>query len=205
MVRVWDPLVRIFHWGLVAVFALAWLTSEDGSVWHEWAGYAALGLIAVRLIWGLVGPHYARFTQFIRGPGAVTAYMGDLMHGREKRYLGHNPAGAAMIVALLLSILATGITGWMMAEPGRVALLPQVPAIVAPAFADQGEYGEAGEGFGGEEEALNELHGALANLTLLLVALHIGGVALASMRHRENLARAMITGRKRAAGPGDIA
>lgn len=208
-VRVWDPLVRIFHWGLVAAFAIAWLTADELQPVHEFAGYAVAGLVAFRLVWGLIGSRYARFTQFLKGPGATLSYVGDMVQGGERRYLGHNPAGAAMIVALLATLSGTAFTGWLMEEPARMAMLPDLPQVVAPAFADgdeDEEYEGRGEGYGeGGEEMLEEVHEAFANLMLLLVALHVGGVVLASFRHRENLARAMVTGEKRAPGPGDIA
>jgi len=202
-VRVWDPLVRVFHWGLVAAFATAWLTADEVQPIHEVAGYTVAGLVALRLIWGFAGSRYARFTQFVKGPGATLAYLGSMLRRQEPRYLGHNPAGAAMIVALLLTISGTAFTGWLMAEPDRVAMLPALPQIVSPAWADDDgdEYGEGGEA----EGPLKEVHETLANLMLLLVAAHVAGVVLASIRHRENLARAMITGDKRAPEPGDIA
>lgn len=207
MIRVWDPLVRVFHWSLVAAFAVAWLTADEWDQLHEWVGYAAAALIGVRLIWGLTGSHYARFSQFLYGPGAIIGYLRDMIRGREARYLGHNPAGAAMVFALLLSLSGTAFSGWLMAEPSRLALLASLPQIAAPAFADSDEQGEEEEEGTAEREggALKDVHELLANLTLLLVVLHIGGVAFASMRHRENLARSMITGTKRAAEPGDIA
>ncbi|MET4100671.1 cytochrome b [Roseovarius sp. MBR-78] len=201
--RVWDPLVRVFHWGLVAAFTVAWLSAEELSTLHEIAGYVVAGLVAFRIIWGLIGSRYARFAQFLKGPRATIAYIGDMLRGRERRYLGHNPAGAAMVLALLLSLSGTALTGWLIEEPGRVAMLPDLPQVVAPAWADgDGGYGENGER---GEEALEELHEVFANLMLLLVALHVGGVVLASVRHRENLALAMVTGDKRAPAPGDIA
>lgn len=209
MIRVWDPVVRMFHWGLAACFALAWLTAEEVQPVHELLGYTAAALVALRVVWGFVGSHYARFAQFVRGPGTVMAYLKDMLANRERRYLGHNPAGAAMILALLLSMAGTAWTGWMMAEPQRVAMLP---TFVAPAYADDDEGdgdgdGEAGEhdGRGESEGALKDVHEALATLMLMLVALHIGGVILASVRHRENRARAMVTGLKRPAGADDIA
>lgn len=205
-VRVWDPVVRAFHWSLVGAFALAWLTAEELSAVHEAAGYAVAGLVAVRLVWGLVGSRYARFAQFLTGPRTTVAYLGAMARGRERRYLGHNPAGAAMIVALLVTLSGTALTGWLMAEPARIALLPDLPPLVATAHADEDGEHDGYEGFGeGGESALEEVHAVLANLLLLMVALHVGGVVLASVRHRENLARAMITGDKRAPGPGDIA
>lgn len=202
-VRVWDPLVRVFHWGLVAAFATAWLTADEVQPVHEVAGYTVAGLVAFRLIWGFAGSRHARFTQFVKGPGTTLAYLGSMLRGQERRYLGHNPAGAAMIVALLLTLSGTAFTGWLMAEPDRVAMLPALPQIVAPAWADDDgdEHGEGDE----VEGPLKEVHETLANLMLLLVAAHVAGVVLASIRHRENLARAMITGDKRAAEPGDIA
>jgi cytochrome b len=75
-VRVWDPLVRVFHWGLVAAFATAWLTADEVQPVHEVAGYTVAGLVAFRLVWGLVGSRYARFAQFVKGPGATLAYLG---------------------------------------------------------------------------------------------------------------------------------
>lgn len=203
-IRVWDPLIRVFHWGLVAAFATAWLTADELQPVHEFAGYTVAGLVAFRLIWGLVGSRYARFVQFLKGPGETLAYLGDMTRGRERRYLGHNPAGAVMIVALLLTLSGTAFTGWLMEDEARVAMLPSMPAIVAPARADDDgdarEYGERGEA----EGLLKDVHETLANLMLLLVALHVGGVVLASFRHHENLARAMVTGSKRAPGPGDV-
>lgn len=204
-VRVWDPLVRVFHWGLVAAFATAWLTADELQPVHEFAGYTVAGLVAFRLVWGLFGSRYARFAQFLKGPGETLAYLGDMTRGRERRYLGHNPAGAAMVVALLVTLSGTAFTGWLMEDEARLAMLPSMPAIVAPAWAaddgDAREYGERGE----VEGPLKEVHETLANLMLLLAALHVGGVVLASFRHHENLARAMVTGDKRGPGPGDIA
>ncbi len=204
-VRVWDPLVRVFHWGLVAAFAVAWLSADELETVHEVAGYVVTGLVAFRLVWGLVGSRYARFAQFLKGPGETLAYIGDMTRGRERRYLGHNPAGAAMIVALLVTLSGTAFTGWLMEGESRLAMLPAMPQIVAPAWVDgdgdEYEYGEGREG----ESLLEEAHETLANLMLLLIALHVGGVVLASFRHKENLARAMVTGDKRGPAPGDIA
>jgi cytochrome b len=141
----------------------------------------------------------------MRGPSATLAYLGDAVRGRERRYLGHNPAGAAMVVALLVTLSGTAFTGWLMEEPARVAMLPDLPQLVAPAFADEDERSERHGASAAGEGSLEEVHETLANLMLLLVALHVGGVVLASFRQHENLPRAMITGDKRAPGPGDIA
>lgn len=175
-VKVWDPLLRLFHWSLVTSFAVAWLTSDDVKDIHEWAGYAAAALVAFRIVYGLVGPHYARFGQFIRGPLATATYARDAISRRERRYLGHNPMGAVMVMALLAMIAAMALTGWLMSTDAYWGI-----------------------------EWLEELHETLANVLLGLVALHIAGVVLASFRHRENLVRAMITGYKRSPLPDDIA
>lgn len=202
-VRVWDPILRLFHWGLVLAFAIAWLSADEMQPLHEVAGYTVAGLVAFRLVWGFAGGRYARFSQFLRGPAATLAYLRDMAGGRERRYLGHNPAGAAMVMALLVTLAGTAFTGWLAEAPERVAMLPAFPQAVTPALADD-DGDDEGRGEGGGE-AVEDLHEALANIMLLLVALHLGGVVLASFRHRENLARAMVTGDKRAPGPGDIA
>jgi cytochrome b len=120
-VLVWDPLVRLFHWSLVGAFATAWLTAEDIQPVHQLAGYAVAGLVGLTIIWGLVGSRYARFTQFVRGPAQTLSYIGDMIPGRERRYLGHNPAGAAMVVAILVTLSGTALTGWILEAPGRAA------------------------------------------------------------------------------------
>jgi cytochrome b len=175
-VKVWDPFVRLFHWGLAASFAIAWITADDWDTLHHWAGYAAASLIALRLVWGLIGTQYARFTQFIKSPKATLGYLRDILSGREHRYVGHNPAGAAMIVALLLAMSGCALTGWMYTT----------------------------DAFWGVDW-VEETHEFLANALLALVLLHIGGVVIASLRHHENLIRSMITGRKRRPTADDIA
>ena len=104
-VAVWDGFVRLFHWSLVILIAGDWLTADGPKLWHEAMGYAVAALVAARLVWGFVGRRHARFGDFVRGPRAVLAYLRALRAGREPRYLGHNPAGGAMIVALLLVLL----------------------------------------------------------------------------------------------------
>jgi len=174
--RVWDLAVRLFHWSLVASFAVAWISAEEWQDLHLWAGYAAAALVAFRLVWGLAGTRYARFRQFVRRPRVVVAYLRDVLSGREARYLGHNPAGGAMILALLLAMAGLCLTGWL--------------------YTTDAYWGV---------EWVEETHELLANLLLALVGLHVLGVLLASLRHRENLVRAMVTGRKRPAGPDDLA
>jgi cytochrome b len=111
---VWDAPVRVFHWLLVLSFAAAWLTAE-GERWrlvHITAGYTVAGLVAFRIVWGLVGSRHARFGDFVRGPRAIAAYFGSLLRGRPQHHAGHNPAGALAIVALLALAALTVAAGW---------------------------------------------------------------------------------------------
>jgi cytochrome b len=217
-VRVWDLFVRIFHWSAVVLFFVAYLTEDDLIGPHVWAGYLLGILIVLRVIWGFIGPRHARFSDFLYGPAAVLAYLKDLLLFSAKRYLGHSPAGGAMVLALLLGMAVTIVTGLLLeGEEGKGPLAPlmaatiEAPAVnfTQPAFADEDDNDDDNdedeeENGEGEEspfaEAMEELHEVAANLTLLLVILHVGGVLLASFAHRENLARAMVTGRKRRDG-----
>jgi cytochrome b len=110
-IRVWDPLVRIFHWTLVGGFATAFIVEDDILGVHVWAGYLVLALIAVRLVWGVIGTRHARFSDFVRKPSDVLAYIRDALRLRAPRYLGHNPAGGAMVIALMAAVVLTGLSG----------------------------------------------------------------------------------------------
>ena len=196
-VKVWDPLIRIGHWTIVAAFAIAYL-SEDVLSLHVWAGYVVGAAVLIRVIWGFVGPQRARFVDFICAPRTVLAYASDLVRFRAKRYLGHSPAGGAMIVALLVLLAGTVVTGLMSLGSDKHAgplapLYAAAPAAGTPAAATKRAGADEGE-----ESAVRELHELLANLTLVLVGFHVVGVVLASLAHRENLVAAMMTGRKRA-------
>jgi cytochrome b len=206
-VKVWDPLIRIGHWTIVAAFAVAYLSGEDVLSLHVWAGYVVGAAILIRVIWGFVGPQPARFADFVYAPRAVLAYASDLVRFRAKRYLGHSPAGGAMIVALLVLLAGTVVTGLMSLGSDKHAgplapLYAAAPATGTPAASAKrtDEDGTRRNAAEGEENAVRELHELLANLTLVLVGLHVVGVVLASLAHRENLIAAMITGRKRAEG-----
>jgi cytochrome b len=204
-VKVWDPLVRIFHWSLVVAFTVAYLSGEeadDNLDLHVWAGYAVLGLILVRLVWGLIGSRHARFSDFVYRPSAVLGYLRDLIMHRARRYLGHNPLGGAMTIALLLSLLATTVSGLALyaVEENAGPLAGLVTSADQPTTQAAGH--DNGEGDKGEE-LLEEVHEFFSNFTLFLVFLHIGGVVVSSLVHKENLPRAMITGRKRAATEKD--
>jgi cytochrome b len=181
-VRVWDPLVRIFHWSLVVAFATAFIVEDDLLDVHVWAGYLVLTLIAVRLVWGVIGTRHARFTDFVRGPRQVLGYIRDAVRLKAPRYLGHNPAGGAMVVALLLLVGLTGLSG--MALFGAQELSGPLAPLLAGTSAATGE-------------ALEETHEVLANVTLGFIVLHVAGVLFSSLVHRENLIGGMLSGRKR--------
>ena len=166
-VRVWDPLVRIAHWSLVVPFALAW-AGADAQALHQPVGYAILSIVALRIFWGFIGPRHARFADFIRTPRATLSYARRLLLGTAPRLLGHNPVAGVMILALLAMLTATGASGWLMTTEGLRSA-----------------------------EWLEEVHEALASITLGLVAVHVLGVLTMSALHGENLVRSMLSGRKR--------
>ena len=207
LVKVWDPVVRLGHWLLVVLFAVAYVTGEaDFELLHAYAGYGVLGVVAFRLFWGFAGTRYARFAEFLRGPRATLAYLKSFATGRPTHYLGHNPAGAYMIVLLLAMLLVTAWTGletYGAQGKGPLAKGLPVAAALAPAYADGGERGErkTRKRRTAAERFWKELHEGFANATLLLVLLHVAGAIASSIVHRENLVRAMITGYKIPAPP----
>jgi cytochrome b len=174
LVSVWDPFVRIAHWVLVVAFVVVYVSSVDQragrSNLHVWIGYGMGALILLRLIWGFIGPRHARFSDFIFRRPIVFNYFKDVFLGSPRRYLGHSPAGGAIIMALMVALAASVVTG------------------IAT-------YG----GFGGGVLArvLGALHETMAVLAVILAILHVLGITIASITHRENLIAAMFTGKKR--------
>lgn len=167
--RVWDLFVRCFHWTLVALFVLAYLSGEEWENIHQYFGYGIVALVLSRIAWGFIGSGHARFSGFLKRPSAALDYIRSLFRGSARRYLGHNPAGGWMMVMLLTSLLLTCASGLVMLGIESHAL----------------------------EETWEEVHEFFANFTLFLVLLHLAGVLASSIAHRENLPLAMMTGRKR--------
>ena len=166
-IRVWDAPVRVFHWLLVLSFAGAYLTAES-EVWrlvHVTLGYTLGGLLAFRIVWGVIGTRYARFSSFVRGPAAVIRYLKSIKAKQPEHHLGHNPAGAVAIVLLVLLGLGITATGYI-------------------------TYNDLGPGW------ISELHDLLANAMVLVIIGHLVGVVTASLQHKENLVRSMVTGFK---------
>ena len=206
-IHVWDRFVRIFHWSLVAAFFIAYFTEDELMALHVWAGYAVGGLILLRILWGFVGTKHARFSDFLFGPFAAVRYLRDLVRLRAPRHLGHSPAGAGMVYLLLagcLVVVASGLLAYGAEGHGPLkgyvqhdGAFPSV-AMVGAARADEDKRPEWKSRDGNAVGKLyEELHDVLANFVLILVLLHVGGVLLASLAHRENLVRSMLTGRKR--------
>ena len=187
-IYVWDPLVRIFHWSLVLAFSIAYLTEDDFMQLHELAGYVVLGLVGFRIVWGLIGTRYARFSDFVCRPASIIKYIKTLASFKPPHYIGHNPVGGFMVIMMLIMLTLTSWSGIKAQEVETgVQALPSI-SIISNAYADSDE--DKGDEF------WEEVHEGLANFTVFLIFLHIVGVLASSILHRENLIRAMITGYK---------
>ncbi|MFC1560547.1 cytochrome b/b6 domain-containing protein [Pseudomonadota bacterium] len=178
-VKAWDPLIRIFHWSLVLSVVIAFISEDDWMNVHIWAGYAIGVLIGIRLLWGLVGTRNARFTSFVRSRRVVMQHLKDMLAFKATHYLGHNPVAAVMVLLLLSSITLVAFSGVIM-----LAGEGQGPLAHSMFSSWNGEW-------------LEEIHEFLANFTLLLIVAHVSGVIFSSLLEGENLARAMLTGRKK--------
>ena len=181
-VKVWDPFVRIFHWTLVLSFFIAYITEEDFLDIHSFAGYTVLALLSLRIIWGIIGTRHARFSDFVYPPNTIKTFVKDTMRLRAKRYLGHNPAGGAMIILMIISLLITTLTGLAI-----YGIEEQAGPLANWYIQGDSLWGDIFE----------ETHEFFANFTLLLVFIHVAGVIVESFIHKENLVKSMIDGKKR--------
>lgn len=181
-IPVWDAALRQFHWLLVAAMALAavtgFLLNATWLAWHVAGGLTALALVLFRLIWGFTGSTHSRFASFIPRPADVVAHLKSLARRHHTAHAGHNPLGALMVLALLVVVLALAVTGLGVLG----GMLKQGPFKSLLSFA-------AGRSF-------REVHEQAAWALLAMVAAHVAGVFYESRRARDNLARAMLTGRK---------
>ena len=219
-IKVWDLFVRFFHWSLVIAVISQLATAEDFKTVHVKIGYFIIALLVSRILWGFVGTRYARFKEFIYPPADVLAYLKDLIQGHPKRYIGHNPAGGAMVCALLSFLLLTTLSGlltYAAHSKGPPAL--QTGQMVTRAWAHDSNHRdedtpsphdkfnnnrEQRHGHADTEARINfwkEIHESLVGITLSFIVLHVCGVIASSYVHRENLILAMITGKKHPIGP----
>ena len=165
--QIWDPLVRIFHWSVVAGVAANALFTDPEEELHHWIGYAIAGLVALRLVWGLVGSRYARFASFPPSVGAALRQAGDMASGRRTAHKGHSPLGAFMVYNLLATLALICLTGWMMTTNAFFGI-----------------------------DWVEEAHEAAVTWAEISALVHIAAVAVESLRTRVNLPSAMITGHK---------
>ncbi|MBB3355700.1 cytochrome b [Rhizobium sp. BK049] len=168
-VKVWDPIVRLFHWTVVTACILNLFVLEEGKYWHRLTGYVVATAMVVRIIWGFVGTRHARFDDFFPTPGKVRAQILGIINGSEQRYIGHNPLASIMMLGLMVLLATTALSGWMTTL----------------------------DAFWGDKW-LEEVHGVVANSIMVLAFIHAGAALIESWRHRENLVWSMVTGRKRA-------
>lgn len=206
-VKVWDIAVRIFHWSLVVLFFAAYFSGEEESLFHVYAGYGVFALVAFRIVWGIVGTQHARFSDFIYGSAATLQYVKSLFSAKPIHYLGHNPLGGWMAIALLVCLIGVCWSGLeTYGSQGQGPLAMHGDQVVSSAMANdnQKEYRSERKTKKNKAEGdkfWKEIHEALSNLTLFLVILHIIGALIASAVHRENLIKAMITGYKTRQAP----
>ena len=211
-IYVWDKFIRIFHWSLVALFIISYLTGDELEFIHTWSGYSITVLIFARLGWGFIGSKYARFSEFVQTPKKVIGYLKQIASGKPRRYIGHNPAGGAMVVAILFALIMTTFSGMKLLaiEEGEGPFAQSTTiSLLQPAFADEDRYEDhdehedsSSEVSGHEsneddEEFWEEIHEFFVNIMLLLIVLHVIGVVVASRQHDESLVKAMMTGKKR--------
>jgi cytochrome b len=200
---VWDVIVRAFHWTLVTGFLIAYFSEGEPLSLHVWAGYVVGAIVLLRVVWGFIGTPHARFSDFIFPASRTLSYLADEMRFRAQRFLGHSPAGGAMVIALLLALFATTTSGTILlaVHEGQGPLSSLISR--ADVSASKSNEVDSSTAVSKEEredsstELWEEAHELMANLTLFLVVLHVGGVMLASYSHKENLIAAMLNGRKR--------
>ena len=180
-VRVWDVPVRLFHWLLVLLIIVMFVTGKLGGNWLEWhkrAGFSVLGLITFRILWGFIGSHHARFVNFLRGPEAVLAYIKSATRTDSPHHVGHNPLGALSVVTMLGVLLLQALMGLFANDD--LMLEGPFAHLVSKAVSDQ----------------MTTLHKLNSTLILILIGVHLAAVAFAFFYKKENLVKAMVTGDK---------
>ena len=182
-VRVWDLPVRLFHWALVILMAVSYFSGEAGGDWmklHFWSGYTILTLVLFRILWGFLGSTTARFSNFIKGPAAVLGHLREMLGRHGLHDAGHNPVGGLMVVALLFAVLLQAATGLFSADTDMGTVNGPLAMKVADKVVDK----------------VTHFHHFWIKIILLMVALHVAAAVVYLVWKRQNLIRAMITGRK---------
>ncbi len=197
--RKWDPLVRLTHWTIVGAVLVNGLISEEGSPLHVWVGYGLAAVLALRLLWGFIGPREARFSAFPPSPARAAAHVRDISAGRLTQHLSHNPLGALMAYAIwatLAVIIASGIA--MAGIPKSDGVNAEQRSAVEAHVSDHGqdEAGDESDEHEGEEGLLGEVHEAAVNLLYVLILLHLAGVVFESRRSGRHIVVAMLPGRR---------
>ena len=208
---VWDRFVRFFHWSMMLLIFLAYVTGDIKGPLHKYIGFVLLGLVAIRIFWGFRGTKYALFSNFVCSPGKALNYLKELGTGSTTHYTGHNPAAAWMILLLLSSSIMICLTGYAAHTTKRdINSISSDNTIlfVGNAYADDDKNGRHegkhkgrerhndGESDGESDSAWGDIHEVLAQFMLILICLHIVGVAVSSKVHNENLVKGIITGKK---------
>ncbi len=197
-VYVWDKFVRLFHWSLVALFAISYLSAEEVEWLHVYSGYTIAVLVVLRILWGIFGTRYARFNDFVPSLTTTKEYISTIRSGKPKHYLGHNPLGGLMVVAFLVMLTLITLSGMKLyaVEEGKgpLAGVPQIHLISA-AYAHEG-HDHKGKEEGEGDEFWKEIHEFSVNLMVLLILLHIAGVVMSSKLHNESLVKSMLSGFK---------
>ncbi len=197
-VTVWDLPTRIFHWSLVFFFSFSYLSGDEFEELHSYSGYIIIGLLLFRVIWGFIGSRHARFSDFIYPRHVIIEYTQSLVKGNPKHYYGHNPLGGLMVFALLGALALTTLSGLQAyGAEGKGPFASIELQVVATAMADD-DHDDDKKGKDEEEgdEFWEAIHEFFSTLTLILVLLHISGVIISSKLHKENLAKAMVSGQK---------
>ncbi len=197
-VTLWDPIVRLTHWSIAVVVLLNAVLTEGGSAIHVWAGWAGLGVLLLRLIWGLLGPSEARFSAFPPNPVAAVSHLSALLTGRVREHPSHNPAGALMAYALWATLAVLMATGLVITGGKTPMQMDDIRASVAEGdWSVLVEEDESGEKDEGGNEVAEEVHEVAGNLILFLVLLHVAGVVVESRALRRNLVRPMLFGSRK--------
>lgn len=194
--RNWDPVVKLTHWSIVLAILANALFTEEGSAAHVWVGYALAAILALRLLWGLVGPADARFTAFPPSPIRALRHVGEIRRGEKTEHKSHNPLGALMVYAIwscLAVIIGTGIAMAGIPGSGESHEDGERPAIsAAEGYGEETEEAREGEEEGHEEGGMEELHEIAVNLLYLLIVLHIAGVVFETRRSGRQVVLAML-------------